>query len=264
MLRLGEPLTLSALPIYTPLHRGLVSASVELVSTSLEELGERMNAGSLDASPISILDYIRYKDRFDLLPGVSISSMGRSGNTVLLGKGSFASIRQIAVPEAAKGSHWYQWGCKLVCWLLEAMYGTHPEVVVETGTARELLTRYQAVLLCGRGALGVEEIPDTVTLDLGDAWWQATQTPLVHAVWVTSKTLSDEGFESISEWMSECKQRSGETLEEAVQAGLKLVEPTKLAQDRLDGYFRLCNFDLTPAHLKGIELLTQYLGQPVA
>ncbi|HEY9765782.1 MAG TPA: MqnA/MqnD/SBP family protein, partial [Chroococcales cyanobacterium] len=234
-MRIGEPLTVSALPIYQPFRGGLLSdvPDIELVSAPLDELCERMLKGDLDASPISIIDYVRYKDRFDLLPGVSISSWGRSGSTLLCCRGPLASLEAIAVPEEFNWSHWSQWGSCLARWLLKSMYGTEPAVVMTDGELSELLLRYNAVLISGQAAFNVgEPSSDTIFLDLGDAWWQATQTPLVHIVWAVSKLVSDEDFERVSELMGRAKERMEGCLPTAIQAGSEMAN---VSHSQVDG-----------------------------
>lgn len=252
MLRIGEPHNVSAMPVYAPFQSGKVEAAVEWVPASLRKLERMMAEGTLAASPVSILEYLRRRDRYDLLPEVSISSWGRTGNTVLYYRDSLANAKRIAQPWPSP------LGASLGTWFIRSMTGIEPTLIDVPGEPANLLQQYPAVLLGdAEHFIAPVDYPGAVPLDIGDAWWQATQTPLVQMVWVVSKSVSDEDFEAIMGYFSQAKSKIAECRPFALS---RAVKEAKCEEHLVDGYLQLCNYDLTPAHLKSIELLTQFLS----
>lgn len=252
LLRIGEPHNVCAMPVYAPFQCGKVEAAVEWVSAPLEELERRMLEGTLDASPVSILEYLRQRDHYDLLPEISVSSWGRTGNTVLYYRDSLANAKEIAMPRRSP------LGATLGRWFIKSMTGVEPEIICQDGDPAELLQRYPALLLGDSDVfLQPAEFQGTVPLDIGQAWWQATQSPLVQMVWVVSKSVSDEDFDDIMNYFIKARYQIGECKPYTVSLA---AQRTQREEPALDGYLQLCNYDLTPAHLKGIELLKEFLS----
>jgi chorismate dehydratase len=253
---IGELVYISGLPISLPFHRGhsQVPAGLRLVPGLPGELDAMMERGELAAAPISSLEYIRRRDRYVLVPNLSISSWGRIGSATLFSKVPFSKLDgdTVALPRAGATSN------ALIQLLLQKMFGVNARYEETEGKLSELLANHPAALVIGDQAiLENRKTSELLQLDLGEAWWQMMQTPMVHTVWACQKSLPQAQIESFSALFAQAKeagkQHHAEIINEAsTRLGLPLPE--------VEAYFALLNYDLAPVHEASINLFADFLA----
>ena len=253
-LMIGELSFISGLPISLPIDRGLLpSPEIQTVSGLPGELDERMASGELAAGPISSLEYIRHRDRYELVPDLSISSWGRFVSAVLFSKGSLGRLsgKTVALPYGGATSN------VLTQWFLQKMFGAEPHFEETTGSLEELMERYDAVLSIGdQAVLDARKPHDYLTLDLGEAWWQLMKTPMVSTLWVTQKSLPEADQQAIAQLFARAKELGRERHDEV------LAEATRrlgIPEAEVEAYYALLNYDLAPVHMQSLSLFTDYL-----
>lgn len=107
---------------------------------------------------------------------------------------------------------------------------------------------YDGVLLIGDEALKQLIIPEFITYDLADLWYQYTQLPFVFALLALQKETKATPF----------LQKIGESLEFAKSHPQKILslaqEKTGLPEDLIQKYYTLCHFVLDERHHTSITL----------
>lgn len=254
LIPVGELSYISGWPIHGPLHRGLSGA--ERLDVTLGRPGEldvAMAQGKLAAAPISSLEYLQRPERYELIPGLSISAWGRLGSATLFSRLSFGQLggATVAVPAHGATSN------ALVDWLLQQMFGVQAQFVEHDAPVEELLSMYSAALVIGDDAVLANRLEwEAQRLDLGQAWWQITHTPLVTTVWAVQTDQATDAREFLQDLFGRAKQHGHAHLAEyAAEAALKLGMPAA----ELEGYFSMLNFDLSPVHEQGMGRLKDAL-----
>ncbi|MBI6545279.1 MAG: menaquinone biosynthesis protein [Cyanobacteria bacterium NC_groundwater_1444_Ag_S-0.65um_54_12] len=255
MLTIGETSYISTLPLYYSL-RSQMWPDFQLVPGNLADLITALCQGAIDVGPITLVEYLRQPEKFTMIPGLALSSLGRSGCVLLFsGRPAYELANaRIAVPVNATGA------VALLRWLLHEMYRFEPTLLETAEQLSELnLREYDAVLLFQDAALLANT--DTAELvhvwDLGEAWWQITNTPLIYLMWVARHTLPMTEVVTLSSLFKEAKitamAKHTAILEEACQR-------TGLPFALLEGYLGRFNYEFTPAHQEGMELFAQTVG----
>lgn len=251
MVTVGEPHYLSTLPLYHELSSRLGS-SYAIESAGLTELTHRLAHRDIDAGPVTVVDYLRAPDKFEVLPNLGLSSLGRSLCVSLFSRKPAYELAEarIAVPIKAGGP------VALLRWLMREMYRFEPVLVPRTGGLAESMASHDAVLLFQDAAL--EAHAGTSDLyhvwDLGEAWWQITNTPLVYMLWATRPGLDPERRLEIQRAFDGARvdiaARRSRILDAAQQR-------TPLPRHLLEGYFTRFQYEFTPAQQQGLELYAQ-------
>lgn len=257
MRKIGETHYLSTLFLTYPLHTGVVATQDELVTGGLTELSAQLVAGELDAGPISVIEYLQHRDRFERLPNLSISSWGRAGSGLMFSTQPIGhpAGHEIAIPTRTAGA------VHLLRSLMTEMYGVEPRFVEHTAPIEELLAEHGAALLFEDEAfIASQSVPAEVEVwDLGDAWWQLTNTPLIYMLWVTQAKLAEEDRRAIAETLTQSKAASVAVRPQLVA---EAARRTGLSEEVLEGFFGRFNYDFTPAHEQSLKLMDQILMRP--
>lgn len=162
-----------------PLTRGIES---ELIFATPARLAEMLRREELDAALVSVTEVL-LQDRYDVLDGVSIASLGEVYSVLLAHQKPLAEAREIFCDPASLTS------VNLLKVLL-AERGLTP--------AFKPLENYAAapekdfVLLIGDRAIEFQRAPHAHQIfDLGTAWLELTQLPFVYAVWALRRGVDN-------------------------------------------------------------------------
>lgn len=253
MRTIGEPPYLSTLPLYHGLRASGVEPDFQLSRAGLSHLSERLVNGTLDAGPISIIAYLKHRDQLELIPNLALSSMGAGGSGVLVSTkpiGTNAEL-DVAIPSQTAGTTY------LLRWLFSEMFGYEPILVERTGTLEHLLQEHGAALLFEDQALSARyHSPNLHVWDLGTAWWQCTNTPLLYMLWVMRKDVPAEEREAIATRFSEAKRSLG-GLKAAIMQ--EAHDQSGYPLEYLENFWSRFNYDFTPAHQTSLKLFEQYV-----
>ena len=183
--RLGRIGYLNVLPIHHPLETGVIPNDFEIVAGPPAELNVLMDAGKLDLSGCSSVEYARHPEKYYLIPDIAIGSRGPVQSVLLLSRKPVQELngRTILVSAQTHTS------AALLRVLLAELWQIEVEYV--TGDATALLDageRPEAILCIGDEALELRYHPDyPVRTDLGEAWRQLTGEPFIFGVWIASR-----------------------------------------------------------------------------
>ena len=165
--RVGSVDSLNAVP----LTRGLED---EIKYAWPSQLAEMLRRDELDAALVSLVEVL-FTDRYDVLDGIAIASLGEVKSVFLAHRQPLADIREIFCDPASLTS------ISLLKVLL-AERGLQAEFKPLPSYADA--PKLDAVLLIGDRALDFSFAGHAHTLwDLGEAWSELTNLPFVYAVW---------------------------------------------------------------------------------
>lgn len=163
-----------------PLTRGIES---ELIFATPAKLAQMLRRDELDAALVSITEVL-LNDRYDILDGIAIASLGEVYSVLLAHKKPLAEVTEVFCDTASLTS------VNLLKVLL-AERGLKPEF--------KPLENYAAapekdfVLIIGDPAIDFQRTPHThEILDLGSAWLELTNLPFVYAVWALRRGIDNK------------------------------------------------------------------------
>jgi predicted solute-binding protein len=173
--RIGSVQYLNAVP----LTRGIES---ELFLTTPARLAEMLRRDELDAALVSITEVL-LTDRYDILDGIAIASLGEVYSVILAHKKPLAEATEIFCDTASLTS------VNLLKVLL-AERGLQPEFKPLENYA--VAVEKDFVLLIGDRAIEFQRSsPAHDIFDLGAAWTEMTRLPFVYAVWALRRGVAN-------------------------------------------------------------------------
>jgi chorismate dehydratase len=255
--RLGKIGYLNVLPIHHPLETGVIKVDFDVVAGPPAHLNRLMDAGKLDLSGCSSIEYARHPEKYYLIPDIAIGSRGPVQSVLLLSR---------RPPEELSGqtilvSSQTHTSAALLRVLLKELWKV--EVAFTSGDATAMLTageRPEAILAIGDEALNLRHHPDYPhRADLGQAWLELTGLPFIFGVWIVRrKSLADneakvrkacEGLMAAKRWG---KENIGELC-------MLAAEDTCLNRKEMCSYFDGLVYDLRESQIKGLNLFYQRL-----
>jgi len=160
-----------------PLTRGIEQ---EITFATPSKLAEMLRADQLDAALVSITEVL-FHDRYDILDGIAVASLGEVKSVILAHRQPLAEIRQIFCDTASLTS------VNLLRVLL-AEQGIRPEFLPLSNY--EAAAENDAFLLIGDRAIDfIRGTHRHQIYDLGAAWYELTNLPFVYAVWAIRRGI---------------------------------------------------------------------------
>ncbi len=252
-LRIGSVQYLNAVP----LTRGIESP---VILATPAKLAEMIRQDELDAALVSITEVL-LNDRYDILDGVAIASLGEVYSVVLAHRVPIEEIKEVFCDPASLTS------VNLLKILL-AERGLQPEFkpLPDYATAAQ----HDAILLIGDRAIDFQREPPPPSpgsgatsaheiFDLGAAWTELTNLPFVYAVWALRRGIENKELRR--------------ELREAKSFGMDTLDAVIISREEYDEDFRRDYFEwhihyhLADDEKRGIrkfcELLTKHGHGPV-
>ena len=176
--RIGSVQYLNAVP----LTRGLES---EVILDTPARLAEMLRRDELDAALVSTAEVL-LTDRYDILDGVAIASLGEVYSVLLAHRRPLAEINEVFCHTASLS------GLNLLKVLL-AERGLKPEFKPMPDPVE--VANHDAALIIGDPAIDFQRAPhEHEILDLGAAWYELTQLPFVFAVWALRRGIDNKAL----------------------------------------------------------------------
>ena len=247
----GQPPYLSTLSLCDPLRHD-PEGRFKLVPAAMPDMVPMLLRGELDLAPVTPLQLLRHPDRFTLLPSPVLSSMGRSGCILLFSRLPAYALGEgrIAVPEGQPEA------VLLLRYLLSAWYGLSPRLIVRTGDLEDSLDQADGVLFFQDFAIEAQaRAGEGVHVwDLGEAWWQLTQTPLTYLQWAMRGDTPPDRIDALAEAWGTLRRTH------PVQTATLAEHAPRLQPELLDGYLRRFVVEPTPAHERGLAYYAQHVA----
>ena len=185
-----------------PLTRGLEG---QVLFATPSELAARLQKDALDAALVSVTEVLLH-DRYDVLDGIAIASLGEVKSVFLAHRGPIEEAREIYCDPASLTS------VNLLRVLL-AERGIKPAFKPLANYDFTALPDY--TLLIGDAALDFQLASGTHAIwDLGAAWYELTRLPFVYAVWALRRGLDNSG---LRRQLREARQFGLDTLDSIIR-----------------------------------------------
>src|SRR6266480_1457407 len=163
-----------------PLTRGVEE---EVVFATPSKLAEMLQRDELDAALVSITEVL-FHDRYDVLDGIAVASLGEVKSVILAHKLPLAEIKEVLCDPASLTS-------VNLLKVLFAEQGFAPRFTPLT--SYDVAKTTDAVLLIGDPAIDfVRSSPPHEIYDLGAAWYELTGLPFVYAVWALRRGIDHQ------------------------------------------------------------------------
>jgi predicted solute-binding protein len=205
--RIGSVQYLNAVP----LTRGIEG---EVVFATPARLAEMLRRDELDAALVSVTEVL-LNDRYDVLDGVAIASLGEVYSVLLAHRRPLAELKEVFCDTASLS------GLNLLKVLL-AERGLKPEFKPMPDPAKA--AEHDAFLIIGDPAIDFQRAhPPSQSsgatneheiFDLGTAWYELTNLPFVYAVWALRRGIENK---ALCRELRETKDFGMETLDYLIE-----------------------------------------------
>jgi chorismate dehydratase len=188
--RVGHIQFLNCLPIYWGLMRSGALLGVDLHKDTPDRLNAALVSGHLDIGPISLVEYLRHADDLLLLPDLAVGSDGPVHSVNIVSTVDLAELdgRRVALGSTSRT------GVLLARMLLGSKYGVRPTYFRCPPDLTEMLLEAPAAVLIGdvalRARFDAAERGGLIVTDLGEAWREWTDLPMVFAVWAVRRDFA--------------------------------------------------------------------------
>jgi chorismate dehydratase len=255
--RIGRIGYLNVLPIYHPIESGIIGQGYSIVSGPPSALNRLMDAGQLDISAASSIEYARHPGKYYLVPDIAIGSRGPVQSVLLLSRCPVAELHgQTIVVSAQTHTSAALLRVLLAEWQIEPTFVTSDATAMLSSGDRP-----RAILCIGDEALNLRFHPDyPVRTDLGEAWRALTGLPFIFGVWIVQRASLERNGPAI--------RRACAALIEAKRWGEANIadmcalaaESSCLSQPEMCSYFDGLVYDLGPEEIAGMTLFYQRLA----
>jgi len=190
-MRVGRIPYINCYPVYGAIDRGIVPLDAELVDGIPSRLNAMTEAGALDVSVVSAVEYASNAERYLLLPDLAITSDGPVRSVMLFSRRPAPDLGRARVLLSRSSMT----SVALLRLLFEHVWHAAPDFAPADAEPADMegLDRepHEARLIIGDAALqlgAAHRYPHVY--DLGEEWKRWTGLPFVFAVWVAQRATA--------------------------------------------------------------------------
>lgn len=256
MITLGKIGYLNVLPIYYPLEQGIIPNPFSIIAGAPAALNKRMDAGTLEISAASSIEYARHWEKYYLIPNLAIGSSGPVQSVLLLSRIPTAKLTGETVLVSSQ-TH------TSAALLRILMKRWNIDVHYETGDATKSLEQNKkpaAILCIGDEALTLRDHPDyPVRVDLGEAWQEQTGLPFIFGVWLVQRKavqISQETGLQGSSLLLKAKEWGKVNISSMCKVAAR---KSSLSHEQMCSYFAGLVYDLGEREQQGLTLFYECL-----
>ena len=250
-LRLGYISYLNCVPFFGLLKEQGFQG--QLIPGVPSELNRMLQQGELDASPSSSFEYARNWRDYLLLPGHSISSVGRIASVLLFSPVSPERLdgKEIVITGESATS------INLLDVLLRDYFNVARIVTsVPSAPVEDLVRVGKPALLIGDRALKLAATaPAGVEIyDLGALWHQHTGLPFVFALWMVRRSSLEQHRGTLEALSQQLLHSRRQVLNQPESFARTAAGHTGLTAEQIITYWSRISYQLNDEHLKGLTL----------
>jgi chorismate dehydratase len=226
--------------------------SGSLVKAVPSRLNAWLAEGRIDLAPASSFEYGCRADRYRLLPGLSISSVGAVQSVLLLAAEAIENLRDrtIAVTDDSATS------VALLRVLLREWYGFAGRLSVYPASEVErIIAAGGAGLLIGDRALqaGLSGAAPCI-YDLGRLWHGFTGLPFVFALWMVHHRAAETKAAAVQDFTVRLQSSLQRAQEDYAALAQHLAKDSGFNETALVAYWEAMSYQLGETHRQGLEL----------
>ena len=245
-LKIGAINYINTLPLYAGFHHGNIPCVGELTYEIPSAINARLRAGELDVAFISSAEFLNNRHCYELIPDFCVGARERVLSVCLFSRYPVDDLdgKTIGLTDHSATS------AKLVEVLCRHYWHVAPHFT-QFSDANDVID-FDAFLVIGDRCLQNQSLEYT-TIDLAEAWWQATGQPFVFAVFAANRASMETKGEAISQY----QQQLRETLLWADQ-NPRVIEELALEKcpvppSLITEYFKVLEYRMTPDMQQGLS-----------
>ncbi len=267
-LRVGEICYANLFPVFQTLKQHFDCSQYDFIQGVPSDLNRMLWQGTLDVSPSSSVEYLMHPDRYEYIPGQSVSSIGASGSILLFSKYSLKELEGKTVSITSHSAT----SALLLKVIFDKFEGIRvkkyiqidpPNQPIKAGSGEKALQEFDACLLIGDSALRENRLSHKHVYDLGTLWSAHTGLPFVYALWTVRKNLS-ESRKKLVQALTNQVIKAGYLVKFSYPALAPLASQSAwMSEADLIRYWENLSYELTNDHLKSMELFKKLLSTQV-
>jgi len=253
LLSIGKLDYLNNYPVYYAIENNKVKINANIIEGNPSFLNKEFDENKLDITPISVVQYLKSIKNVNILNNLSISSEKEVGSIFLFSKYPISKLsgKKIAITTSSATS------VMLLRILLKHVWNIECELVASSPNIKEMLRKNDAALLIGDDALKIiwgnsMDLKKIYIEDLGKAWNDWTNLPMVYAVWAYKKDIQKDkilGLNEIKKKLIISKNYGIENISKVIEA---VHKNTNFSKDNLKNYYNCLSFNLNKDKIEGL------------
>lgn len=253
-LTLGYISYLNCVPFFHHLKdNGFLGRFVAGVPATLNEM---LQQGKLDASPSSSFEYARNWEKYLLLPGHSISSIGKVESVLLFSPVHLSELsgRTISITGESATS------INLLRVIFREFYHLHDvtDRVPETSIESLIRENHPALLIGDRALRLARNLPPGVQVyDLGEIWYQNTGLPFVFALWMIDRNSLEKYAAELTDLGQQLLDSCHQLISNPYPQAMVESQTIGLDVETIVAYWRTIDYRLEEEHIRGLQLFFQ-------
>lgn len=252
-LRVGEIPYLNCVPLFHCLREQGASSRYVFVRDTPARLNRLLVQGKIDAAPSSSIEYAIHPEKYRLLPGLSISSLGAVKSVLLFSKRPLNSLkgRHVALTSSSAS------GAALMRILFRTFLKVRPRFISTIGAVPSIPPDCEAALVIGDDALRYSADAPYV-FDLGSLWYRFTRLHFVFALWIVRKDAFERAPLLFHQLHSDLVEAASDANRSLPTLARTSPEKPWMTEEGLLNYWKSILYDLTPAHIRGLKRFYGY------
>jgi len=257
-LKIGEIGYANCFPLFSVLKDSFDCKGYRFVPGIPADLNRKLNAGKIDVSPSSSIEYAKSFQKYVILPDLSISAVDAVKSVLLFSRIPIFNLngQPVALTKESDTS------VALLQIILNKFYGFRNVFIRSSQSLKETLATFPAMLIIGDSALKeAAERRDLFVYDLGTLWYKFTSLPFVFALWILRKEVADKYPREVAGLVSsliEAKIIARGSLDSHAD---KCGYMEWMGHDQLVDYWRAISYDLSSTHLESLKLFYSYAAE---
>ncbi len=276
-LKIGRIPYANLFPIFYYLETECNHSEYKFIKGVPAKLNKMLREGKLDISPSSSIEYLRNKNKYRILPWLSISSFGPIKSILLFSKRPIHELggKTIAVSSESETST-----ALLKIVLKEFLSLKCKFRTINQRSVKNILSSFPAVLHIGDTAMKeakkLSAVSDQLSApsnssrklltpnselyiyDLGELWFKYTGLPFVFALWIVSKKAAEEKKECIKAISCDLIRAKKYSNKKFPLIAKEAPQKKWLSEKELVVYWKTISYDFTEKHLEGLRLFEKF------
>ena len=261
MLTIGRIDYANVTPIFHALREHFPCSGYRFTGGVPADLNALLAAKKIDVCPSSSIEYAIHSERYLILHGLSISSMGPVASVLLFSRVPIEELdgREIILSAESATS------VNLLRILMRKRFNCTCRYAVSAGPPAETLCSTPALLLIGDAALRSSMAVAGTGLriyDLGSLWYEWTGLPFVFALWLCTRTAAKDRHQEVWQLAFQLVQAKGFAGREREIIADVSPEAAWMGREGLITYWREnISYELGEAQQEGLRLFYRYAAE---
>jgi chorismate dehydratase len=261
MLTIGRIDYANVTPLFHALREHFPCSGYRFTGGVPAALNALLAAEKIDVCPSSSIEYAIHSDRYLILPGLSISSIGPVASVLLFSRVPIEELdgREILLSAESATS------VNLLKILMGKRFNSSCRYAVSSGPPADALSSATAMLLIGDAALrsSMDAAGTGMRIyDLGSLWYEWTGLPFVFALWFCTRSAARDSYQEVRQLAERLVQAKGFAGRECELIADASPEAAWMGREGLITYWREnISYELGEAQQEGLRLFYRYAAE---